>query len=446
MKGKQVVYVEKSQKKFFSSDAVANIIGFIIVLFTLGVFLILEEDFLALKYPSWKGLGSLAGNIFSIEFLKDFLLTGFFLALVFGLFYRLMGKGNISEFLKAFVFLYILASIVYIISSEESLKKYLEYAFWALLIGLVVNNVFGLPNWAKPALMSDFYVKVGLVLMGSEVIFSNIASFGAYGIAISWIVVPIVIIFMWYFGVHYLKMESPTMVMVIAVATSVCGVSAAVAAAASIKADKHDLTFAVGISIVFTIVMMVFMPLFIQAVGMDEMVGGAWIGNTVDSTGAVVLAGEALGPLASQVAAMVKMIQNVLIGFVSVAIAIFFANREGSSKNNTGIRDIWTKIPKFILGFIAMSAIFSFIIQPSLGQDLTNNLISNISSWKGWAFCLTFLCIGLETNFRELKDNIDEGKPVTLYVVGQLFSLVLSLFVCWLVLSGNLIPRPELVI
>lgn len=430
--------------KKVSSDNIANILGALVVGLVLLLTLLFSYEARALSYDSWTAIGDLINNLLDMEFIKNFIFTGVSLLVLFSLGYKLSGKNDLIGFIKAFLLLYILASLVYILSSQATMKEYLEYAFWGLIIGLVISNVFAIPDVLKPALQSGFYVKVGLVLMGTEVIFSNITSFGLYGISISWIVVPIVIVFMWYFGMKVLKMESPSMVMVLAVTTSVCGVSAAVAAAAAIDADKNDLTFSVGISMVFTIVMMIGMPLFIQAVGMNELVGGAWIGNTVDSTGAVVLAGEALGPVASQVAAMIKMIQNVLIGVVSVVIAVFFAKREDKKTGaNTALGEIWNKIPKFIIGFLLMSIIFSFIVEPALGSNRTNQLIDIIGSWKAWCFCLTFLCIGLETNFKELSASFDEGKPLTLYIVGQVFSLILSLFVCWFVLNGNFIPAPE---
>ena len=146
----------------------------------------------------------------------------------------------------------------------------------------------------------------------STVLFSNIQKFGLYGLGIAWAVTPVVIIFMWIFGTKILKMENKRMVMTISAATSVCGTSAAIATAAACKAKKTDLTFAVGVSLIFTVIMMVTMPIFCKVMNIDAMVGGAWIGGTVDSTGAVVLAGNALGEVAGQVAALVKMIQNIL--------------------------------------------------------------------------------------------------------------------------------------
>ena len=327
------------------------------------------------------------------------------------------------------------------------MKNYLEYAFWALAVGLLVSNTIGTPEWIKPALISEYYVKTGLVVMGAEVLFSNITNFGIYGLAIAWFVTPVVIIFMWLFGTKFLKMVSKPMVIVIATATSVCGVSAAIAAAAAAGAKRNDLTFAIGLSLMFTVLMMVFMPIGIKAVGMDPLVGGAWIGGTVDSTGAVVLAGEALGEVGGQVAALVKMIQNILIGFIALAISIFFAmnvENEDGCREKVGVGEIWHRFPKFILGFFAASVLFSFVIMPTFGETTYSAILKTFSNFKGWCFCLTFTAIGLESNFKEMASYMQGGKPMTLYVVGQTFNLVLTLLVAWIMLSGIFFPIPEI--
>ena len=125
---------------------------------------------------------------------------------------------------------------------------------------------------------------------------------------------------MYHFGTRVLRMSSRSLVIVIAAATSVCGVSAAIAAAAASRAKTEELTLAVGMTLIFTVVMMVVMPLGIRASGMDTIVGAAWIGGTIDATGAVVAAGAMLGEAGEQVAAVVKMIQNILIGVVAFVL------------------------------------------------------------------------------------------------------------------------------
>jgi len=379
--------------------------------------------------------------------LPGLLVTLLVMIVLFSIGIKFMG-GNVGKFASAFPVIFILATLAYLFASNAAIKNYLGYAFWALGIGLFISNTIRTPDWLKPAIKTEYYIKTGLVLLGAEVLFSNIVKFGIYGLGIAWFVTPIVVIFMWYYGTRVLKMVSKPMVIVIATATSVCGVSAAIAAAAASKASKEDLTFAIGLTLIFTVLMMIGMPLIIKAVGMDPMIGGAWMGGTIDATGAVVLAGEALGPLAAQVAAMVKMIQNVLIGVLGFAIAVFFATKVDRDENSpaVGAEEIWVRFPKFILGFIAASIFFSIIIEPIYGTDTTKAILGGSKGFRGWFFCLAFTCIGLESNFKEMAELVQGGKPLTLYIVGQSFNLALTLLVAWLLLSGIIFPIPQLTV
>lgn len=378
------------------------------------------------------------------------ILTFVVCAVLFSVCMKLMGK-NVKKFLIAFVAMFLITSVVRFISGQVVLNQYLEYAFWALLIGLLISNTVGVPEWLKPALNTEFYIKTGLVLMGATVMFSNIKKFGLYGLGIAWFVTPIVIIFMWIFGTKVLKMKNKRMVITIAAATSVCGTSAAIATAAACKAKKTDLTFAVGMSLIFTVAMMVGIPFFCEwcmqhnVLGMTELIGGSWIGGTVDSTGAVVLAGSALGDVAGQAAALVKMIQNILIGFVAFAVAIFFATKVDKTDDKTvGAEEIWNRLPKFVLGFLAASLIFSFVIQPVFGAEACADIQGCFKQLQTWCFALAFTSIGLETNFKEMSSQMAGGKPLALYVIGQTFNLILTYFICWLLLSGVMFPIPTL--
>ena len=422
-------------------------LGFIIIL--AGIVSVTTEAFTfkAVKFPTW-GTAD-APNILSGlngSYFVSLLITFVVLLVLFSIGTYFMGQ-NVPKFALGFTGVFVCAWVAYALAAQKTMSNYVEYAFWALVVGLLICNTIGTPEWIKPGIQTEYYVKTGLVVMGAEVLFSNITNFGIYGLAIAWFVTPVVIIFMWIFGTKFLKMVSKPMVIVIATATSVCGVSAAIAAAAASGAKKNDLTFAIGLSLMFTVLMMVFMPIIIKAIGMDPMIGGAWIGGTVDSTGAVVLAGEALGPVGGQVAALVKMIQNILIGFIALAISIFFAMKVDvdDSRDKVGASEIWHRFPKFIIGFFVASVIFSFIIMPTFGKDTYSAILSSFSNYKGRCFCLAFTSIGLESNFKEMAYYMQGGKPLTLYVVGQTFNLVLTLLVAWIMLSGIFFPLPNIV-
>ena len=430
-------------------DWLAVWIGFIIISVAVAAVLTGSFDFSAAKFSTWhlwedvaekKALLAQFTSSFWIRLLRTFVVLG----LLFTVGVKLQG-GKVKEYLPAFAALFVLAVTVRLISAEFTLNRYLEWAFWALIVGLLISNTVGVPSWLRPAIRTEFYIKTGLVVMGFSVLFSNIAKFGLYGLGIAWIVTPIVIIFMWWFGTKVLKIDNKPLVITIASATSVCGTSAAIATGAAAGAKKNDLGIAISISIIFTILMMVFEPMIIKALGMNELMGGALIGGTVDSTGAVVLAGNALGPEGEQAAVLVKSIQNILIGFIAFFVALFFATKvEKNSERKVGAGEIWTRFPKFIIGFFVASLVASFIVQPLAGSADVKAINTVLDQYKNWAFVLAFTSIGLDTNFREIIRQLHGGKVLWLYVVGQIFNIVLTFIAVWLLLSGVVFEIPVL--
>lgn len=436
-------------KLWKTEDWLAVWIGFIVILIACVAVLTGAFDFSAAKFSTWhlwekvetfKPLSAQLTWAFGGKLLRTFVV----LALLFTAGVKLQG-GKIKEYLPAFAALFLIAVVVRLVSAEFTLNRYLEWAFWALIIGLLISNTVGVPSWLRPAIRTEFYIKTGLVIMGFSVLFSNIAKFGLYGLGIAWGVTPIVIIFMWWFGTKVLKIDNKPLVMTIASATSVCGTSAAIATGAAAGAKKSDLGIAISISIIFTILMMIFEPVIIKAVGMSPLMGGALIGGTVDSTGAVVLAGNALGPEGEQAAVLVKSIQNILIGFIAFFTALFFATKvDKTAERKVGAGEIWTRFPKFIIGFFVASLVASFIIQPLAGSADVKAINSVLDQYKNWAFVLAFTSIGLDTNFREIGRNLHGGKVLWLYIVGQLFNIILTFFAVWLLLSGVLFEIPVL--
>ncbi len=328
----------------------------------------------------------------------------------------------------------------FVLGGHQVNVKYigLSYALWALLLGLLISNTIGTPNWLKAGAKTELFIKTGLVLLGAEILFKKILSLGLPGLMVAWIVTPIVVILMYRFGVKTLKMANKQLAIIVAAATSVCGVSAAIATAAACRAKKEDLTLAVGMTLIFTVLMMIFMPMFIKFIGMHHVLGAAWMGGTIDSTGAVVAAGSMLGPTAEKVAAVVKMIQNVLIGLLAFFVALYWITTverdpEGAKPN---AMEIWYRFPKFVLGFVAASLLFSFVVLPLMQGDfklVENEFIKPVTkTLRGWFFCLAFTAIGLESNFKDLASRMEGGKPMVLYVVGQSFNLILTLFIAWL--------------
>jgi uncharacterized integral membrane protein (TIGR00698 family) len=349
-----------------------------------------------------------------------------------------MGRG-VGSYLGGFIVVAALALAASVLANQTTLNRHgLEYAIWALLFGLLIANTAGTPHWLLAGARSELFIKIGLVLLGVEILAPKIVALGPPGLLVAWGVTPVAVLFMWYLGTRVMRLQSKSLVMVIACCTSVCGVSAAIASAAACRAKKEELTLAVGMTMIFTVIMMVAMPALCRIFGLDELVGGAWIGGTVDSTGAVVASGALLGPTAEKVAAVVKMIQNTLIGVIAFIIAVYWVSvveRRPDGPRPSAL-EIWVRFPKFVLGFLGASLLFSFIILPAFGPELVDTSTAFTRSIRGWFFALAFAAIGLESNFRQLAIQLVGGKPIVLYLIGQTFNVLLTLLIAWLAFGG----------
>ncbi|MCG8337698.1 MAG: YeiH family protein [Proteobacteria bacterium] len=361
------------------------------------------------------------------------------LILFFGIGMAAMGEKFLS-FAKGFTVIFGVAVLAYFASGNATMKHYgIGYAAWAILFGLIISNTLGTPKWVLPAVQTEYYIKTGLVLLGAEILFGKILAIGIPGIFVAWIVTPVVLVTTYIFGQKVIKVPSKTLNMTVSADMSVCGVSAAIATASACRAKKEELTLAVGLSLVFTSVMMIVMPAIIKSVNMPHVLGGAWMGGTIDATGAVAAAGAFLSERALYVAATIKMIQNVLIGIVAFCVALYWVAKVEKSETGAkvGAGEIWNRFPKFVIGFIVASIFFSTLYS-TLGADVAymvidHGAIRGLSKiGRGWFFCLAFASIGLASNFRELKDYFKGGKPLILYVCGQSFNLCLTLLMAYI--------------
>lgn len=363
------------------------------------------------------------------------------LMIVFTLFFSIGTKPmgvKTGQFMKGFWFVFLIAVIAGIVGQQATLAKYgFGDILWAIILGMLISNTIGTPKFAKPALMTEYFIKTGLVLLGAEILFSKILAIGTPGIFVAWLVTPTVLILTYWFGQRVVGMESRTLNITVSADMSVCGVSAAIATAAACRAKKEELTIAIGMSMLFTAIMMIALPAFIVAVGMNPVLGGAWIGGTVDSTGAVVAAGAMLGDVGMFVAATVKMIQNILIGVIAFGVAVYWCTKvDCIPGERVSKMEIWYRFPKFVLGFIAASIVFSWMLT-SMGAAgdvmIDQGVLRGFSRMlREWMFLLAFASIGLSSNFREMAKYFKGGKPVILYVCGQSFNLILTLTMAYI--------------
>lgn len=341
----------------------------------------------------------------------------------------LMGK-RIKHAAKSFPIVFLLTVCALFISGNTFLKDIgLEAVIFSLLLGLILGNFFNLPAWLRNSLQAEVFVKIGLVLLGTSVIFSDIVQAGTLGLVQSLIVVLSV----WYFAFWLCKKWKidEELTMMISSAVSICGVSAAIATSGAIKGDSKKLSYVVSMVLITAIPMMLGMPYLAKALGLSQEVTGAWLGGSIDTSGAVVASGSLVGDKALEISTIVKFSQNVLLGVAALAISIYWTYRgapKGSHIEKPSLKIIWERFPKFVLGFIAASVIFSFFLDPEIVSHAKGGIKEVQVVW----FALAFTSIGMETNFKDLISN-NSLKPFLAFTVAQLFNVIITLFIAlWL--------------
>jgi uncharacterized membrane protein YadS len=404
------------------------------------IILILTAAGLITNVPS---IGSWTSNVFDVLRVGDlFLLAllglGILALTTLGVYLK---EENVTAYWVGFPIIFVLAIVTFIISKQVTIKYYgLAYVLWALLLGLVISNITGTPEWLKGAVKTELFIKIGLVLLGAEILFPTIVKGGLVSVAQSIGAVLVTWYFCYYLARRYGLSQSFASIM--ASAVSICGVSAAIAAGGAIKGDKKEISFTISMVLLTSIVMLVVEPFVARMMGLPSAVAGAWIGGTIDTTGAVVAAGALYDETAMTAAAIVKLAQNVLIGVAAFGLAVYWTLRvERKEDEKPNLLDIWYRFPKFIVGFVAASLIFSFILMPTMGEAAVGSILSLTKGFRGWFFCLSFVCIGLETRFSDLM-KVGGTKAASVYMIAQLVNIVLVYFLAWLFFGGIFFPPP----
>jgi uncharacterized integral membrane protein (TIGR00698 family) len=410
------------KKQPLHEDWTVVVLGFVIIAITLYIYVVPVPSF------GWKNGGDIATKVFSTANLLAILLQFVFVFVIGILSIVLTGK-SVSSFIKVFPIIFLVTLVALIITGNAAVKNLnLEAVIFSLSLGLIIGNVVKLPEWFRSVLAAELFVKIGLVLLGTSVIFSDILKDGGLGL----LQALVVVISVWYFAFwvcRKLKIDAE-LSMMISSAVSICGVSAAIATAGAIKGDPKKLSYVISLVLLTAIPMMIFMPYIARYFGWSESMTGAWLGGTIDTTGAVAAAGTLVGDVALKTSSIVKFSQNLLLGLAAFAISVYWSvsgNATGEQKaEKPSLGMIWDRFPKFVLGFVAASAIFSFLISPEVVASAKDSLKSIQTLW----FVLAFTSIGLETRFAELF-NTGGPKPLYAFLIAQFFNIIVTLIVAY---------------
>ncbi|MFT4111157.1 YeiH family protein [Silvibacterium sp.] len=297
----------------------------------------------------------------------------------------------------------------------------IEYVLWAILIGLLIANTAGIPRIFRSGVATyDFWLKAGIVLLGSRFILGDIAKLGGISLLLVFVEIGLALLFMTWLGKRFRL--APKLISLLSVGASVCGVSAIIATQGAIEADEEDSSVAIAAILALGAISLFVFPVIGHALHLSDHAYGVWTGLAVDNTAETAAAGALYSDAAGKVAVLTKTCRNALIGFVVLGYALYWASRGQAAGVQNKAAFLWNKFPKFVLGFLLISllATVHFFSKPQLLA------LGNLSRW---AFLLTFAGVGLRTDFRSLsKQGL---RPFLVGAIGEVVIAVLTLGLVW---------------
>jgi uncharacterized integral membrane protein (TIGR00698 family) len=303
--------------------------------------------------------------------------------------------------------------------TEQSISAYgkahhlhlpnIEYVLWAIIYGLIVANTVGIPAVCRAGVATyEFWLKLGIIFLGVRFLLGDVLKLGGVSLAFVAIELSVSIILMTLLG-KWLGL-SPKLTSLLAIGSSICGVSAIIAAKGAIDADDEDVSYAIGAILALGAFSLFAFPAIGHALGMSDHAFGLWAGLAVDNTAEATAAGALYSDAAAKFAVLAKTTRNATIGFVVLGYALYWARKTQTAFSGNKAVYLWKKFPKFVLGFILIS------LAATLGL-FSKAQVTDIANLSRWAFLLTFAGVGLQTNFRQLsKQGL---KPLVVGAVGE---------------------------
>jgi uncharacterized integral membrane protein (TIGR00698 family) len=293
----------------------------------------------------------------------------------------------------------------------------IEYVLWAILLGLLIANTVGVPALFRSGVATyEFWLKVGIVLLGARFLIGDVLRLGGLSLTLVLVEVALSLTFMTLLG-RWFGLR-PKLTSLLAVGSSICGVSAIIAAQGAIDADEEDSSYAIAAILALGAISLFAFPLIGHSLHLSDRPYGLWAGLAVDNTAEATAGGALYSDAAGKVAVLAKTCRNALIGFVVLGYAIYWASK-GQAKTVTGkAAFLWQKFPKFILGFLLISLLASLAF-------FTKPQITTLGNLSRWAFLLTFAGVGLRTNLRDLGKQ--GPRPFLVGAIGEIAIAVLTL-------------------
>ena len=402
---------------------------------------------LAAAPTKWTSLGQAGADI--AAHLPNYAALFVVFAVLFGMAFSVL-KLKLAHFLPAFLILFVVSLLIFETAAWSQASHYnLEAPLVALLLGLIVSNLVRLPAWFQAGLRVEFFIKVGIVLLGATLPFTLLVWAGPVAVGQA-TVVSLLTFFVIFFTGRALGLDR-RFAAVLGVGGAVCGVSAAIAIAGAVRAKREQASVAITLVVLWAIVMIFVLPFASHALGLSTGVAGAWIGTSEFADAAGIAAAQAYGDIARNAGGaiagapeaalqnftLMKVVgRDIWIGIWALVLAVVATTRwedkpaaDGSAiKTRISAAEIWARFPKFVIGFVLASAFVTWVAShyslADYRREVVPGLVGPITALRTWAFIFCFLSIGLSTRIRGLSGT--SFKPFLAFTAGVVVNVLIG--------------------
>ncbi|MEG9435738.1 putative sulfate exporter family transporter [Edaphobacter sp. HDX4] len=287
---------------------------------------------------------------------------------------------------------------------------HLEYVLWAILLGLFIGNTWGVaPLFRAGVATYELWLKLGIVLVGARFLLQDILHIGGLSLALVAVELTLSLSMMHLLG-RIFRLP-PKLTSLLAMGSSICGVTAIMAARGAIEAEEEDTSTAIAAILTLGAIALFTFPAIGHALHMSQQGYGMWAGLAVDNTAESLVTGALYGEEAGRWTVLAKTARSGFIGFVVLAYAVYWSSRGlAPDVEHKGVF-LWRKFPKFILGFIALSVL-------ATAGFFTHSQLTSLANLSKWAFLPAFAGVGLRTNLRDLTSQ--GWRPLIVGILGEI--------------------------
>jgi uncharacterized integral membrane protein (TIGR00698 family) len=293
----------------------------------------------------------------------------------------------------------------------------IDYVLWAIILGLLISNTIGVSKYFHAGVATyELWLKLGIVLVGARFLLQDVLHIG--GMSLVLVAVELVLSLSVMTMLGRIFRLPPKLTSLLAIGSSICGVTAIMAAQGAIEPEEEDTSTAIAAILTLGAIALVTFPAIGHMLHMGQRAYGMWAGLAVDNTAESVVTGALYGDEAGRFAILAKTARSSFIGIVVLGYAVYWASQGKAAVVKHKGLFLWQKFPKFILGFVAIS------ILATIGF-FTKSQLNSLSNLSRWAFLPAFAGVGLRTNLREL---VGQGwRPLVVGILGEVFIAILTL-------------------